>query len=169
MVEEIDTGLGRMYVPDVMAYIESETTRDPTTAVPRDSSVLLGMLRKLPEDMEKKRAARYFIDDFKNRPVLYANDAAKKLLREARMIAFTPRNEERSEWIDFGVFSRTELGLQCQYGARYLKGEIPGYPKLLDNDAHMRGDPARNYHAVRVHVDALPAFVEKYQMLCRRS
>ncbi|MFZ2715645.1 MAG: hypothetical protein WAZ44_00225 [Minisyncoccia bacterium] len=63
--------------------------------------------------------------------------------------------------IDFGEFSRTELGQQSQYGARYLTGNIEGYPNLATG-LRVTGNEY-DYHSHRMHVDDVPEFLRRYR------
>ena len=69
-----------------------------------------------------------------------------------------------SEYIDFGDVSREQLGLQCQYGSRYITGAIDGWPNLGEGlrftgfDLHGR---VNNYHAMKIHRDDVEEFVRR--------
>lgn len=155
----IDTGIGKIRVSEARGYFRAELERTPTTDKPRDSSVLLGMLRAFP-DMLKKYSALEVIKDFKSHPHLFDFETAETLVREARMIAYAPHNEKAGEYICFGDLSRNEMGQQCQYGSRYVHGRIDGYPNLAEG-LRVKGDPF-DYHSLRMHVDDIPIFMQRY-------
>ena len=156
----INTGRGRMSLDEAKLYFRMELERVPTTAEPRDTSVLLGIFRELPE-LSQKVDAFLVIRSMMSRPSLFQFETAKTLVREARMIAYAPFNEKPSKMIDFGQLSRTELGQQCQYGSRYVHGKIEGYPNLAEG-LRVTGD-LFNYHSLRMHIDDVPTFIERYR------
>lgn len=156
----IDTGIGRIRVSKARAYFRSELERTPTTDEPRDTAVLLGMLRAFPATVQKYSAIEV-LKDFKKRPDLFDFETARTMVREARMIAYVPYGEEAGEFICFGDLSRNEMGQQCQYGSRYVHGEIDGYPNLAKG-LRIEGDPF-NYHSLLMHVDDVPTFMRRYQ------
>lgn len=164
MIDEdplINTGIGKILVSEARKYFRSEIERTPTITEPRNTTVLLSILRAFPA-MVQKYSALEVIKDFKSNTHLFNFETAMTLLREARMIAYAPYNEEPGEWVCFGDFSRNEFGQQCQYGSRYLHGRDPQCPKLLDDDSMMRGDPF-DYHSIRIHIDALPGLLAKFR------
>lgn len=156
----IDTGIGKIPASEARSYFRAELERNPTTDKPLDSSVLLGMLRTFP-DMLKKYSALEVIKDFKSRPHLFNSETARTLVREARMIAYAPYGEAVSEYISFGDLSRSEMGLQAQYGSRYIHGKVGGYPNLAEG-LRVEGDPL-DYHSLRMHVDDASTFIQRYR------
>lgn len=156
----INTGRGRMPLDEAKLYFRTELKRVPTTDNPRDTSVLLGIFRGLPE-FSQKMDAFLVIRSMMSRPSLFEFETAKTLVREARLVAYAPPNDEPSEMIDFGQLSRTELGKQCQYGSYYIHGKIKGYPNLAEG-LRVTGDPF-NYHSLRMHIDDVPTFVARYR------
>jgi hypothetical protein len=156
----IDTGIGRVHVSEARRYFRDELERTPTTENPRDSLVLLGMLRVFP-DMLKKHSALEVINDFMLHPHLFDFETARALVREARIIAYAPYGEEASEYICFGDLSRNEMRQQCQYGSRYVHGRIDGYPNLAEG-LRVEGNPF-DCHSLRMHVDDVPIFMERYR------
>jgi len=69
---------------------------------------------------------------------------------------------EDSEYVDFGDISRGRLGLQCQYGSRYISGDIPGYPNLGEG-LRFKGDK-HNYHSYQIHKDDVEKFIHRYEL-----
>lgn len=69
-------------------------------------------------------------------------------------------------YVNFGDVSRNELGMQCQYGARYLANRNEG----VFSEAHELGRGLRfknldvgNYHGIMVHIDDIPELVRRYK------
>lgn len=114
-------------------------------------------MASLKEKMDAYKVIRRFMES----PEEFASGEAATHLREARMIAYEPFSGGRSEMVDFGQFSRTELLMQCQYGSRFLSGNIDGYP-YLGQGIRIEGD-VFSYHSIRIHVDDLPLFLERYK------
>ncbi len=159
----IHTGIGKISVSKAREYFRSELGRTPTADKPRDTAVLLGMLRAF-SGLIKKFSALEVIENFNAHPHLFNFETARTLVREARMIAYAPHGADPSEWVCFGDLARNEMGQQCQYGSRYIDGSIEGWP-CLGTGLRFRGSP-ENYHAVRMHVDDIPVFMQRYREFC---
>ena len=67
--------------------------------------------------------------------------------------------EEENEYVDFGDVSRGELGLQCQYGSRYVDGKIERWPNLGEG-LRFKGN-TNNYHSLKIHKDDVDEFVHR--------
>ena len=65
-------------------------------------------------------------------------------------------------FINFGDFCRKEIGMQCQYGSRYLTG-FPGYPNLGEG-LRFTGN-CGDYHAINIHKDDAAIFKERMDKL----
>jgi hypothetical protein len=63
------------------------------------------------------------------------------------------------DYVNFGDVSRKQLGIQCQYGIRYLVGGFEGIPYLGEN-IRFRGD-RNDYHSYRIHQDDVEKFVNR--------
>ena len=166
MIEQdpiINTGRGKMRVGEAMGYFRNETERTPTTAEPRDTSILLGILRSLPLHLQN-HAAHWVIKDYRTHPHLFEFETAQTLLRESRMIAYAPYGQKPNEMICFGDLSRTEMGQQCQYGSRYIDGKVEGYPNLGEG-LRIQGK-VDMYHSLLMHVDDVPVFLQRYREYC---
>lgn len=156
----IDTGRGKMTISEAVAFVRSENARTPTPTEPWDTSVILGILRALPQ-WNRKMAAFYVVTNYNERPQLFESVTAKSLLREARIASYSSGSSAPADFIHFGELSRVEMGLQCQYGSRYLHGTIDAYPNLAEG-IRIKGDPF-NYHSVYMHIDDVPIFLERYR------
>lgn len=66
---------------------------------------------------------------------------------------------EDDQYIDFGDFSRSELGIQCQYGSYFVNG-LAGHPRLCDDLRILNRDSA-NYHSMKIHRDDAPILKER--------
>lgn len=64
------------------------------------------------------------------------------------------------EYVDFGDVSRGRLGLQCQYGSRYINGDIEGWPNL-SKGLRFKGND-HNYHSFKIHRDDVEEFVRRH-------
>lgn len=159
----IETGIGGVLVTEARRYFRSEIERTPTNVAPRDIATLLGMLKVFPQ-MIQKHSAGEVITDFKANPHHFDSEAALGLLREARMIVYAPFGQPPGEYVCFGDVSRMEMGTQCQYGSRYVRGRIDGYPNLAEG-LRVRGNDF-DYHSLRMHVDDVPTFLERYHQHC---
>jgi hypothetical protein len=70
---------------------------------------------------------------------------------------------ESNEYLNFGDLCRSRLGMQCQYGSRYVDGAIPGWPNLGEG-IRFKGN-TNMYHSLRIHRDDVDEFfgrIEKY-------
>ncbi len=75
-----------------------------------------------------------------------------------------------ANYVDFGDVSRQQLGLQCQYGSRYIDGYIDGWPNLgkglrfigFDSGGHIN-----NYHAMKIHRDDVEEFVRRVKSITK--
>jgi len=66
-----------------------------------------------------------------------------------------------NEYVDFGDVSRGKLGIQCQYGSRYVDGCIPGWPNLGEG-LRFKGN-TNNYHSLRIHRNDIDEFIRRYE------
>ena len=67
-------------------------------------------------------------------------------------------------FVNFGDIAMGELRQQTQYASRYVYGSIEGYPNLGDGLRFKEYEEGRsNYHALKIHVEDVPAFVKRYQ------
>ncbi len=75
------------------------------------------------------------------------------------------RSSEPDErgFVDFGDVSRGLIGLQCQYGSRYVDGRIEGWANLGEG-LRFEGN-TNNYHSLRIHRADVEEFVNRYQKL----
>ncbi len=156
----IDTGIEQVRVSKARFYFKSELGRTPTINKPRDTAMLLSILRAFPTIVQKYSALEV-LEDFKTDPHFYESETAQTIVREARMIAYTPYGEETSVFICFGDLSRNEMGQQCQYGSRYVNSGMDDYPNLAEG-LRIEGDPL-NHHSLRIHVDDVPTFMKRYR------
>lgn len=62
----------------------------------------------------------------------------------------------------FGDFSRNRLGMQCQYGSRYVTGRLDGYPALGEG-LRFKGTDRGDYHAIEIHRDDMDEFEKRYR------
>jgi hypothetical protein len=58
------------------------------------------------------------------------------------------------DYIDFGDICRSKVGLQCQYGVRYLEASGARYMGDLDD-----------YHFVKIHRDDVEMFIKHVKFL----
>lgn len=63
-----------------------------------------------------------------------------------------------SDYVSLGDVCRDAIGIQCQYGSRYVNG-IGGFPRLADDLRILRRDG--DYHDMRIHRDDVNLFVER--------
>lgn len=61
-------------------------------------------------------------------------------------------------YVSFGTVARTFIGMQCQYASRYITG-LAGSPVLCDGLRFRNLE--QDYHDYRVHVDDVPACVDR--------
>ena len=68
---------------------------------------------------------------------------------------------EKVAYVSVGDVCRGQLGMQCQYGSRYLNDTIslPGYP-FLGEGLRVRGTHV-NYHTLEIHKDDVDEFVRR--------
>lgn len=162
---KVDTSYGWMKASEAKKMLETEIARYPSPAHIWDVPGMLSILRELDGLAIRKYAAGAIINRFKELPGAFPEKSVQSttLLREARMIAYAvDEYGPLSEWVRFGDFSRNEMGIQAQYGSRYLHFDHDDYPCFLENEDQIRGRP-ENYHSVEIHVDAIPGFLRGYQ------
>ena len=63
-------------------------------------------------------------------------------------------------YVNFGDVSRKQLGIQCQYGSRYVDGVLDGW-KNLGEGLRFKGKPDM-YHSLRIHKNDVEEFVRRY-------
>ena len=68
--------------------------------------------------------------------------------------------ESKSEYIDFGDFSRKHLGLTCQQGSKYVEGVIDNYPELGQGLRFLGNN--NNYHSLKIHKDDVQTFLNRF-------
>jgi hypothetical protein len=68
---------------------------------------------------------------------------------------------ELDDFTNFGDFCRKEMGIQSQYGSRYIDGRIPGYPNL-GKGLRFEGKPY-DYHFVKIHRQDRTEFLRRYK------
>ena len=88
--------------------------------------------------------------------IIEADERADRIWKES-----SASRPDADGYVSFGDVSRFILGQQCQYGSRYLNGELPGYPNL-GKDLRVTGNHA-NYHSLRIHADDVATFVQRYR------
>lgn len=70
--------------------------------------------------------------------------------------------EAADGYVNFGDVSRNLLGMQCQYGSRYIHGEQEGFP-ALGKDLRFNGsDEPGDYHSIGIHPEDIEEFVHRY-------
>jgi len=75
---------------------------------------------------------------------------------------FESLEETTDDFVDFGDISRVRLGIQCQYGSRYINGEISGWPNLGE-ELRFKGDD-HNYHSFKIHRDDVEEFIRRVEL-----
>ncbi len=71
------------------------------------------------------------------------------------------------DYVNFGDVSRKHLGIQCQYGSRYVDGVILGYPNLGEG---LRFEGNTNlYHSLLIHEDDIEEFVARVKAYWMRN
>ena len=73
---------------------------------------------------------------------------------------FNSANGDEKDYIGFGDVSRGKLGLQCQYGSRYVDGVLEGWP-CLGYDLRFLGS-TNSYHSLKIHKDDVQIFVDRH-------
>ena len=53
------------------------------------------------------------------------------------------------------------MGLQCQYGSRYITGRMQGYPNLGEGLRFRKLDSG-SYHDIEIHKDDVAEFVRRF-------
>ena len=66
------------------------------------------------------------------------------------------------DYIDFGDFVRSELGMQCQYAAYFIHG-LAGYPQLC-GDLRMYNPHNWSYHSIKIHKDDAPKLKKRVKI-----
>jgi hypothetical protein len=101
------------------------------------------------------------IEDSMANDTKYKSGPDAKRLREARLTAYAVAGAKSREWLGFKEFSRTEMPNEPRFATLYLFG-IYGWPKLLENDGHVRSRVGEDDYFV--HVGAIAKFMENYRM-----
>jgi hypothetical protein len=83
--------------------------------------------------------------------------------RWERWLRSSSSRPDEHGFVDFGDVSRDLLGLQCQYGSRYVDGRIEGWENLGDG-LRFQGN-TNNYHSLRIHREDVEEFVSRHQKL----
>jgi hypothetical protein len=69
-------------------------------------------------------------------------------------------------YVNFGDVSRNELGIQCQYGARFIVGrDIPGCEDEPDlgQGLRFRNLDIGDYHSIEIHIDDIPELLRRFK------
>jgi hypothetical protein len=64
-------------------------------------------------------------------------------------------------YVNFGDVSRGGLGIQCQYGSRYVTGVFEDYPNLGEG-LRFKNLSCNHWHGIRIHHEDVPALLKRY-------
>ena len=69
------------------------------------------------------------------------------------------------EYVSVGDVCRGRLGMQCQYGSRYLDKRFEEHQYTFLGDGLRVLGNCNDYHSMRIHKDDVETFVERWEML----
>jgi hypothetical protein len=67
---------------------------------------------------------------------------------------------DKDGFVRFFEVSSLLLNMQNQFGSRYLRGNIAGYPNLGE-DLRIKDDG--DHHSLRIHKDDIAEFIRRYK------
>ncbi len=68
---------------------------------------------------------------------------------------------DADDYVDFGTVSRDLLGLQAQYGSRYLDGRVESPNLGIGLRYECKNEDCSNYHFIKIHKDDIGRFVSR--------